>query len=143
MKLITKNTDYAIRALIYLARNPGRFAASSEISDKEGIPKHYLRVILQRLIKEKLLISKEGVTGGVMMKAEPGKVFITNVIRIFQGNVEMTECMFQKKICPERARCVIRARIKTIEKKLVAEFAGISIESLKNDLADVIAREQN
>ncbi|HBU70473.1 MAG TPA: Rrf2 family transcriptional regulator [Elusimicrobia bacterium] len=134
MKLITKNTDYAIRALMYLSRNPGRCVASTEIAQSEGIPKQYLRNILRLLKQDGILESKEGACGGVKFRRRPEDVYITGIIRLFQGNIEMADCMFRKSICPERGRCVLRARIKAVERKLKDEFSGISIGTLKNDL---------
>ena len=59
MKLLTKNTDYAVRALLHLARRKKEFVSSREISREEKIPLHYLRRILQKLKEEKLVSARE------------------------------------------------------------------------------------
>ena len=64
MKLLTKNTDYAIRALLILAMRKDEFISSREIAEKEQIPLLFLRRILQALLKSKIIESKEGVSGG-------------------------------------------------------------------------------
>ena len=63
MKLITKNTDYAVRALIYLTRTGEQFVPSREIAEKEGIPLTFLRRIIQELAREGLLETREGRRG--------------------------------------------------------------------------------
>ena len=59
MKLLTKETDYAVRALVYLAANRDRFVSSREISKEEEIPLPYLRRILQKLREEKIVRTVE------------------------------------------------------------------------------------
>lgn len=130
MRLITKNTDYAIRALITLAKNKNEFVSSSVIAKKENIPLAYLRRILQTLINEGIIISKEGVDGGVKLVKGAKDLVASDIIRIFQGEIELSECLFRKKICPQRSGCALRIRIKKIEDKLKREFESISIAGL-------------
>ena len=130
MKLLTKNTDYAIRALIKLALCKGEYISSRTIADKENLPYQFLRSIMQELIKRDLVVSKEGVNGGLMIKKDPSKIKIVDVIRIFQGDIELSDCLFQKKICGNRKTCVLRKEIKRIETVVEKEFGKITIKGL-------------
>lgn len=134
MKLLTKNTDYAVRALVHLASNPGRFIPSSEIAASECIPESFLKRLLQKMIREGILEAREGAAGGVQLKKKADRITVIDLIRIFQGQFQLSECMFRRKICPNRATCVLRSRIRGIEKKIETEFAGITIATLINDL---------
>ena len=130
MKLLTKETDYAIRAIMSLARGNNDFASSRDISDQEEIPLHFLRRILQALIKENLIESKEGASGGVRLKARPQDLRLADIIKIFQGDIQLSECMFQRKICSNRKTCVLRKRISRIEDMVTKEFESIRIADL-------------
>ena len=134
MKVITKNTDYAIRALFELSLEEERFVSAKEIADRQHIPYEFLRKILSRLIKEKIVESKEGGLGGFQLKVLPSKIRLTDLITIFQGDVQLSECMFRKKICPERRGCVLRKNILKIEQKVIDEFKLITIETLKKQV---------
>jgi Rrf2 family transcriptional regulator, cysteine metabolism repressor len=136
MRLITKETDYAIRSVVNLAGKPGAFVSSAEIASQEQIPLQFLRRILQRLLKAGLVASREGAVGGVCLRRAPEKIKVLDIMRIFQGRVEISECMFRRKICANRRTCVLRKRIREIEKVLAAQFAGISIADLLRDAAD-------
>ncbi|MHB9156176.1 MAG: RrF2 family transcriptional regulator [Endomicrobiales bacterium] len=133
MKLLTKHADYSLRALLHLAGRPGEFVPSGEIARQEGIPDRFLKRILQRLMKEGLLSSKEGVSGGVRLARAPAKIRMLDVIGIFQGPFELSACRFRKELCPNRPTCVIRRRIQGIEKKLFDEFGGITVAGLLKD----------
>jgi len=134
MKLLTKNTDYAVRALIYLGLRPNCFVSSREIALAQNIPLPYNRRILQVLKKKDILLSKEGFGGGVKLKGSPRKIKLVDVVNLFQGNVGLLECMFRKQICGSKATCVLRKRIKRIEDNVVGELEKITILDLIEDL---------
>ena len=130
MKLLTKETDYAIRAVASLARRPGSFVSSAEIAQQEKIPLAFLRRILGRLLEAGLVTSREGVAGGVMLKAKPERIMVLDVMRAFQGPLELSACMFRRRLCANRGTCVLRRRIQEIERGVATQFARISIADL-------------
>jgi Rrf2 family protein len=135
MKIITKNTDYAIRALLELSLEEERFVSAKEIADHQHIPYEFLRKILSSLIKENMVESREGGSGGFQLKRSPAKIRLTDLIKIFQGEVQLSACMLRKKICPERRHCVLRKNILQVEQKVIDEFKSITIESLRKQTA--------
>ncbi|HNX90433.1 MAG TPA: Rrf2 family transcriptional regulator [Candidatus Omnitrophota bacterium] len=143
MKFLTKNTDYAVRAIIELAIRGGSFIPASEISAKQDIPYQYLRRILQLLIKERVVTSREGASGGVKLKANPSEVDLVDIIKIFQGDIQLSECMFRKKVCSNRSKCVLRKRIKAIEEKVNHELEGITIQNLIDDIKEASNEKKN
>lgn len=133
MKLLTKHTDYAIRALLVLARKKKLFVSARAIAKEQKIPYQFLRGILQTLIKHKLVVSKEGGGGGFKLNMPPRSITIEQIIKIFQGNVQFSECMFRKKICCNRSACVLRKQIQKIEQVVIGKFAKITIAALLRD----------
>ncbi|MCP4050130.1 MAG: Rrf2 family transcriptional regulator [bacterium] len=134
MKLLTKDTDYAVRALIVLALDKKKFVSARKISDTQDIPYQYLRQILKKLISSKLIDSREGIGGGVQLVADPAGITILELINIFQGELELSDCMFKKQECPKRGSCVLRPEIKRIEETVCTEFQKITIKDLLKKL---------
>jgi len=134
MKILTKNTDYAIRALIFLAEEKKSFISAKKISEKLSIPYHFLRKILQKLMQCELVESKEGVLGGVRIIKSPLKIRIIDLIKIFQGEFVLFDCMFRQKICINRKTCVLREEIKRIENIVGKEFEELTIGKLLQKL---------
>jgi Rrf2 family transcriptional regulator, cysteine metabolism repressor len=132
MKLLTKDTDYAVRALIALGINKDNFISAREISKTQNIPYQFLRRILQKLSQHNLIESKEGKMGGVRLIGNPKKISVLDLIKIFQRNLELSDCMFRKKICPNRGTCVLRTEIKCIEDTVITEFKKLTIATLLN-----------
>ncbi|MEI8186392.1 MAG: Rrf2 family transcriptional regulator [Chlorobiaceae bacterium] len=134
MKVLTKNTDYAIRALLALAAQKGSYISAKSIADGHDIPYQFLRRLLQEMIRHNLIVSKEGVRGGFMMQKNPDNITVTELIEIFQGKVQVSECMFRKQICGNRARCVLRHEIMRIEQVVQSEFEKVTIGQLLRNL---------
>ena len=130
MNLLTKNTDYAIRALLELTADSGKLLSAREISQRQKIPYQFLRGIMQKLIKHEFISSKEGVNGGFKISKKPEDIKVIDIVRIFQGDLQLINCMFRKEICHNRKTCVLRKELKRIEKIICREFEDISIYSL-------------
>ncbi|KZK73553.1 MAG: Rrf2 family transcriptional regulator [Pelodictyon luteolum] len=136
MKVLNKNTDYAVRALLSLAGSQGVYMSAKTIATEQDIPYQFLRRLLQELIRHRLVVSREGASGGFMLKRDPDGIGLRELIEIFQGPVQVSECLFRKKLCLNRARCVLRHQILRIEQVVRDEFEKITIGSLLRDLAD-------
>lgn len=132
MKLLTKSTDYAIRALLALAKKKNSFLSARDISESQGIPYQFLRRILQKLLKHNLVKSREGGGGGFKINKSANLINVTAIVEVFQGNIQLAECMFRKKLCGNRNICILRNEMKRIEKLVDKEFKGITITKLLN-----------
>lgn len=129
MKLITRNTDYALRAICYIAKQK-KVVAVTELVRVLGVPRPFMRKILQRLSKEKILESYKGQAGGFKLKFLPEEIFIIRIMRIFQGRLGLNECFLKKDICPNRGKCILRKKINVIENNALGQLRQISIASL-------------
>lgn len=130
MKLITRNTDYAVKALRHICKTRDRIISVKDLTDELDIPRPFLRKILQVLNKKKLLKSFKGMGGGFMLSASPEKVFLIDLIEIFQGPFMLNECIFKKEICSDRRNCALKRKIDDIEKEVVAKLRSITLASI-------------
>jgi Rrf2 family transcriptional regulator, cysteine metabolism repressor len=129
MKLITRNTDYALRAICYLAQEK-RVVTVTELVEILGVPRPFLRKILQQLSQAKTLRSFKGQSGGFELNRPPEKIFLAQVMSVFQGPLSQDSCFLKKQLCPNRGKCVLRQKINFIEKGALAQLAKINIASL-------------
>ena len=130
MKLITRDTDYALRAVCFIARSKKEIVSVSELVKRLKIPRPFLRKILQVLNKKGLLRSYRGIGGGFSLSRKPDEIFLTGLMAIFQGPLKLNECTFKKEICPNKKKCILSRRIEAIERFVVSELKNITIESL-------------
>ena len=130
MKLITRNTDYAVRALCYIAKQNKGSVSAAEMVAQIKIPRPFLRKILQTLSGEGLLKSTKGQGGGFSLARPVEKILLTDLIRIFQSSIQLNECVFKKRICPNRSTCLLKKEIDGIEQEVLGRLGRISIASL-------------
>jgi Rrf2 family protein len=93
--MISKKCKYAIKALLYLAdhQSERRSIFSSEIAEKEHIPKKFLETILRELRNFKLLQSQRGKTGGYRLLKDPKDIYLSDLIRQVDGPIAMLPCV--------------------------------------------------
>jgi len=134
MKLITRDTDYAIRAICFIAKCEKEIVPVSELNRNLRIPRPFLRKILQILNKKRLLRSYKGKGGGFMLALAPSKIFLADLIEIFQGSLKLNECIFKKRICPDIRTCKLKKRIDTLQKYVISELRDITLASLLDEV---------
>ncbi|MFH1889202.1 MAG: Rrf2 family transcriptional regulator [Candidatus Omnitrophota bacterium] len=130
MKLITRDTDYALRALSFIARRKKEIISVAELVKELKIPRPFLRKILQVLNKKKILESHKGKGGGFLLGVPANKIFLVDLIEIFQGPLRLNECFLKKLPCPDKRTCVLRERISNIEKYVIRELRAVTLASL-------------
>ena len=106
--MLSKKTQYAFKALIYLADYTGDCPILiSEISEKKRIPLKFLENILLELRKAGILESKKGKGGGYYFAVDPRNVSLAKVMRLIDGPIALLPCVslnFYKKCddCDEK-----------------------------------------
>jgi Rrf2 family transcriptional regulator, cysteine metabolism repressor len=91
MKLTSKS-EYALLALIYLARNcTDRFVSVQLIAAAQGIPPKFLEQILLILKRAKYVRSMRGQAGGYSLAKPADQIHLAEIIRLFDGALAPTE----------------------------------------------------
>ena len=132
MKLITRDTDYSIRALVCIARNKDRIISITELVKELGVPRPFLRKILQLLSTSGILKSYRGKNGGFELAIKPENLHLSDLMEIFQGKFVLSECLFKKNICPNQISCKLRAQLDSLEELVENKIKEITLASLLN-----------
>jgi len=91
MKL-TSRDEYALLALVYLARHDDDGYVSAEtIAQAQNIPLKFLEQILFALKRAKYLRSSKGQHGGYHLAKPADKIALAEIIRLFDGALAPTE----------------------------------------------------
>jgi Rrf2 family protein len=130
MKLINSDADYAIKALLAVARRSEDVTAVSTLTQELGLPRPYLRKIMQALARTGVVRSFKGRGGGFVLGRPPASIAVADIIRIFQGEISLHDCLFKKRLCPDVDACPLRQEIGRLERRLVADLEALSIASI-------------
>lgn len=130
MKLLTRDTDYAIRALCCVADMKKGTATTGSLSEELDIPRPFMRKIFQQLNKKGIVKTSKGKGGGVSLVKAPEDITVLDITEIFQGPFKLNEHMFKGKTCPRLDICLLKKMLDAIDADVMAKLGGITIASL-------------
>lgn len=107
--LVTRETDYAIRCVLYLARNRDQVSSVGAIAESMKIPKSFLAKILQRLVREGIAESLRGMRGGFRLLRQPENMTLLEVFTAMQGVAPVNTCAIDKRRCRMSSACAVHA----------------------------------
>ncbi|MBP6745318.1 Rrf2 family transcriptional regulator [bacterium] len=78
--MITQTTEYALRAVVFLAISDGQAHTTAQIADGTKVPTAYLSKVLQSLSRAGLVSSQRGLGGGFTLSVDPSDLSILEII---------------------------------------------------------------
>ena len=106
---ITRQADYALRAMLYLAQlEPNRRAATSQIAEEKSIPPSFLAKIISQLSIAGLIHTSRGARGGVSLAHNPEDISVLEVVEAIDGPIALNECTEDPSICAFGDDCPLR-----------------------------------
>lgn len=105
MQLISRTSEYALRAVIWLIQEPARSQTTREISQGTRTPPGYISKVLQALSRAGLVRSQRGLGGGVVFAGNPAEVTVLDVINAVDPLERIQTCplglrQHGKNLCP-------------------------------------------
>ncbi len=133
MLKLSKKADYGLIALRHLAGHPQPAACSSrEIARAYGIPHELLAKILQKLVKQGLLVSQHGPEGGYALARDPAQVTAFDVIRAIDGPLFITSCVTRRGDCSQALRCTVKEPLSRVNEIIAQALTSVTLASLSD-----------
>jgi Rrf2 family protein len=128
---ITRQADYAVRAVLYLARlGTGERAATSTVAEEQRIPPSFLAKIISQLSIAGLLHTSRGARGGVTLAHPPREISLLDVIEAIDGPIMLNECVGEEGDCSFDEDCPLRSVWCEAQEILVKRLKGTSFQQL-------------
>lgn len=132
--IITRATEYAIRAILYMARQPaGEIIYKKDICKEQDITPAFLTKILQPLIKSNIVGSQRGVGGGFYLVKPPEEITLFDIINSQEGPVYLNQCMAEESVCEREPHCPVHGAWEQIRKEFMAILTRYDFASLAAD----------
>jgi Rrf2 family protein len=108
MKLSTRSR-YGVRILVDLARNGNQGPVQmGEISKRQDISVKYLEQLIRPLKQANMVNSVRGPKGGHLLTIKPEEITLGQIVRLFEGQSELVECISNPEKCSMSDDCQIR-----------------------------------
>ena len=130
---ITRQADYAVRAVLYLAQlGPDRRAATSTIAQEQQIPPSFLAKIVSQLSVAGLLQTSRGARGGVSLAKSPDQISLLEVVEAIDGPIYLNECVAANGVCNFGDDCPMRPVWCDAQAELVERLKSTTFDNFIN-----------
>jgi len=128
---ITRQADYAVRAVLYLAEQNGSGRApTSQIAREQHIPPSFLAKIVSQLSVAGMVQTSRGARGGVALAREPKDINLLEVIEAIDGPITLNECVADPSVCTFGDDCPVHEIWCQAQENLVRDLSGTNFADL-------------
>ena len=131
--MLSNQSKYAIRAVIYLAVNSSKNnkLSSKKVAELIDVPAPFLAKIFQKLSKVKIILSTKGPKGGFYLTKKEHSNNLLNIIDCIDGLAFFNNCFVGLPKCSDQNPCAIHhiarpyrdALKKELTVRTIAQFA--------------------
>ncbi|MBN2798570.1 MAG: Rrf2 family transcriptional regulator [Deltaproteobacteria bacterium] len=126
-------TEYALRALTYLAQREGGRVSVRELHDALGIPQKYLGAVMARLVGKGLLCSRRGIGGGFQLVVDPEQLTVFQIADAVQDVSPYAACLMGLPSCSDEAPCALHHLLGPHRDALIAVMHKTTLADLARE----------
>jgi Rrf2 family protein len=146
--MLSKKAKYAIKALLALAeRGEAEPMRIADLARQERIPQKFLEAILLSLRNHGVLQSRKGRGGGYLLARDPRRIYLGQVIRLFDGPLAPVPCASQTAYvrcedCRDEASCGVHLAMKQVRDATSRVLDPLSLASLRRRTGSAGGRDR-
>ncbi len=129
MELVRRDADYAVRALILIAREGG-VAQTARIAQAQEVPFDFLHKILRKLKNAGIVKVKRGARGGFTLSQPAQDIRLLSIIEAVQGKIAVNRCFLGRDGCPRQKGCPVHDRLEAVQEGLCGLLEEITLAEL-------------
>ena len=130
--MFSQTTEYAVRAVVWLASHPDRQLTAQQIAEATHVPAGYLAKVLQGLSRAGLLRSQRGLGGGFMLVRRPSELTVWEIVQAVDPIRRITECPLGLELHGDKL-CALHRLLDDAIARIEKDFAACTIASLIED----------
>lgn len=131
MQLISRTSEYALRAVIWLVQPPARSQTTRQIATGTRTPPDYIAKVLQSLAKAGLVRSQRGLGGGFQLAGDPAQITVLDVINAVDPLERIHTCPLGLKAHGTNL-CPLHCGLNDTALQMEAAFAKTKLADLLN-----------
>ena len=135
MDILRRNTDYALRLMVGLARHQGNGGSVSTrlLAAEQEVSYQLACKLMQQLHEAKLVASAMGPKGGFRLSRRPAEINLLEIIEVVQGPLSLNRCLQKAGACPRAKVCPVRGSIAELQHRMGEYLGGVTLEELASD----------
>ena len=133
MLKLSKKIDYALIALMHLARQDEHASSAREVASIYGMPQDLLAKVLQRLARSGLVASRQGMKGGYSLARPAEAITVARVIEVIEGQPSLTQCFTDLGACAQFDTCNIKSPLQRLNDEVLLMLSRTTIARMCDD----------
>ena len=135
--MLSKTAEYALRAVVWLAREPGRSEAADRLSEVTKVPRRYLHKVLQDLVQAKIVRSQPGPGGGYALNREPGEITVLDVVNAVAPLERIRACPLG--LSSHTSLCPLHSELDKAYAATEQAFARVTLAKLTRSTGKIVS----
>ena len=140
---LTRASEYAIRAMMYLAGRPaGEISSLHDLGREQNIPASFLAQIFQKLARGGLVVGKTGYGGGFALARPGSEISVAEVVQATDGPQSLSGCVLWPASCEGSASRGMRAVWVRAQERMMAVLNEVTLADLvplEDGSSDILA----
>ncbi len=134
---LTRRGDYAVRAMLALARvEEGRRLSARAIATQMTIPVRFLPQVMADLVRADLVDAVIGRSGGYRLSRDPARISLLDVIEAVEGDSRRQTCVLRGGPCGLDGFCDVHAVFFEAQDALLRPLAATTLADLGRRAAE-------
>jgi Rrf2 family nitric oxide-sensitive transcriptional repressor len=131
---VNRQTDYAVRVVLALAKMPqGTRMTTAEIGQQMLIPPSLLQRIVAGLANGGFIKTQPGRDGGLTLAFLPDQITLLQIVEHFEGPLVISDCILKEGDCPFENKCPVSCQWWYLNDLLRNEMKRITFQQLVDD----------
>lgn len=140
MLRVNRQTDYAVRVVLALAKKPqGTRVSTTKIGHEMVIPPAFLQRIVAELASGGFIETQAGRDGGISLAHDPKQITLLQVVEHFEGTITLSDCVLREGDCPFELKCPVNCQWIRVRDLIRAEMERITFQQLVDDAIQIEA----
>jgi len=136
MLRVNRQTDYAFRIILYLAKQPPETRVSStKVRKAMLVPPAFSPRIVSKLAHAEFIHTFPGREGGIQLARHPKDISMWDILTLFEGPIYLSDCISgeEDEQCPFDEECPIHFRWEPLQAILRQELEAITFDELAKE----------
>ncbi|RME50436.1 MAG: Rrf2 family transcriptional regulator [Caldilineae bacterium] len=128
---ITRRADYAVRIMVELGEQENdQPIPARKVAQRTGVPQPFLHKIVSELVKEGLVSSQAGPSGGLRLNRPTTQITLRQILEAVEGPLCINVCLLRPGECPRDITCPVHGFWGRLQTSIMQQLEGATLDKL-------------
>ncbi len=127
---LTRRGDYAVRAMVVLARGASTQRTAAELAADTGIPPSYVPQVMGDLVRAGLVANRRGRHGGYRLARPAAEIDLLAIVEAVEGDGRRRTCVLRGGPCRRDGACDVHDAFYRAQQATFDTLASVSLSDV-------------